>query len=136
MNFKNSFVDSFNFRQSAEKKLCKTCKISLFQFFFLSYFCSILCPNYQIFITRMYCGKVMFSVLSVILFKGSPHVCTPLKPSPDHVGTPGPLSCSKLVHFVNPREYRATMGRALIGCCHWATANQSSPHRGPSSFCR
>ena len=27
-----------------------------------------------------------------------------------------------------------TMGRALIGCCHWATANQSSPHRGPSSF--
>ena len=32
------------------------------------------------------------------------------------------------------REYRATMGRALIGCCHWATANQSSPHRGPSSF--
>ena len=34
------------------------------------------------------------------------------------------------------REYRATMGRALIGCCHWATANQSSPHRGPSVFCR
>ena len=36
--------------------------------------------------------------------------------------------------FVDLREYRATMGRALIGCCHWATANQSSPHRGPSSF--
>ena len=26
------------------------------------------------------------------------------------------------------------MGRALIGCCHWTTANQSSPHRGPSIF--
>ena len=84
-----------------KKELCKTCKISLFQFFFLSYFCSILCPNYQIFITRMYCGKVMFSVLSVILLKGSTHVHTPLKPSPDHVGTPGPLTCSKLVHFAN-----------------------------------
>ena len=29
------------------------------------------------------------------------------------------------------REYRVTMGRTLIGCCHWAAANERSPHSDP-----
>ena len=32
---------------------------------------------------------------------------------------------------VTYKNTRASMGRALIGCCLVATANQSSPHSGP-----
>ena len=38
MNFKNSFVDSFNFRQSAEKNYVKHVKLVYFNFSFFHIF--------------------------------------------------------------------------------------------------